>query len=91
MSPVSADPPNARRSSGSDDVAVGQPGGDPVRRLELDAMALIIIHRQRDHGEVLLPRQPGADHRIKPAREKHDRGRAQSFSPSRGAAQNIIA
>ena len=62
-----------------------------VRRLELDPMALAVIDRQREHGEALLARQPGADHRIEPAREKHDRGLAQSFSPSRGAAQNIIA
>ena len=73
------------------DVPLGKFGGDARAELDLDAVALVIIDRQRDHREPLLARQPRADHRIEPARQQHDGRPAQSFSPSRGAAQNIMA
>ncbi len=74
-----------------DDVPVGQPRRDRARRIELDPVPLAVIDGQCDHRKTRLAREAGADHRIEPAREKHDRLAGHSFSPSFGAAQNITA
>ena len=75
MSPVSADPPNAREVERQDDVALGASAAAiPRRRLELDPMPLAIVDRQREHAKS-PPRAPAPahDHRIEPAGEEHDR------------------
>ena len=72
---------------GQDDVPVGELSSDPSRRLELDAMPLIIIDGQRNHAEPPFPRNPRAHHGIQPTRQQHDR-LLHSLNPSLGAAQN---
>ena len=69
---------------------LGQPARDRARGVELDAVALAVIDRQRGYREPRLARDPGADHRIEPARQQNDRA-LHSLMPILGAAQNISA
>ena len=71
-------------------MAIGQLRGDRPRGVELDAVALVIVDRQRQHAEARLARQRGADHRIEPARQQDDR-LLHSFTPKRGSAQKVSA
>ena len=91
MSAVSADPPNAVRSSVRTTWRSAQLAGDRPRRVELDPVALAIIDGQREQLEALLAGKRRADHRIEPARKQHHRGFPHSAIPSLGAAQNIAA
>ena len=47
---------------------------DRPRRLELDAVALAVVDRQRDDRKTALARQRGANHRFEPAGQKDDCG-----------------
>ena len=49
-------------------------GGDPRRRFQFDAVALIIIYRQRDDARARFAREARAHHRVEPARQKDDQG-----------------
>ncbi|PAV93212.1 hypothetical protein WR25_18030 [Diploscapter pachys] len=46
--------------------------GDAARGRQLDTVALVIIHRQREHAIPLLARAGGGDHRVEPAGDEHD-------------------
>ena len=72
MSLVSADPPNARRSSGRTMCRSASSAAIAPRRLELDPVALVVIDRQRDDRKAPLARDAGADHRIEPAGQQDD-------------------
>jgi uncharacterized protein YigA (DUF484 family) len=43
-----------------------------ARRFDLDAVPLIIVHRQRQDAETSLARQSARDHRIEAAGKEHD-------------------
>jgi hypothetical protein len=45
---------------------------DPTRRLDLPAMALAIVHRQRGALQTLRPRGSERHRAVEPAREQHD-------------------
>ena len=62
-----------RQVERQDDVAFGAEHiGDAARGRQLDTVALVIIHRQREHAISLLPRAGGGDHRVEPAGDEHD-------------------
>jgi hypothetical protein len=48
--------------------------GNPRSRFKLDAVALIIIDRQRDDARARFARKARAHHRVEPARQKDDQG-----------------
>ena len=77
MSLVSAEPPNARRSSGRTMCRSASWRRDRPRRLQLDPVALAVVDRQRDHRKARLARQRRADHRIEPAGQEDDRAASQ--------------
>jgi len=53
-----------------------QRGGDATRGLNLDAVALVVIDRQREHAKSLLTGEGGADHGIQPTGEQDNSERA---------------
>ncbi len=57
-----------------DDVAFGaERGGDAARGVELDAVALVIIERQREQAPAGFPQHGGGNHRVEAARDEGDR------------------
>ena len=62
---VSAEPPNARRSSGRTMCRSASSAAIARAAFELDAVALAVIDRQRDDGKARLAREPRADHRVR--------------------------
>ena len=70
-----------------DDVPVGKLRCDSARRVQLDAVTLPVVDRQRRDLEPGFARERGAHHGIEPAGQKDDRAFQRSI-PIRGAAQN---
>ena len=82
---------NAAEIERKDDLSVGELGGDRARRIQLHAVALAVIDRQRGDRKSRLARKRCADHRIQSSGKQDDRRSVHSFNPSLGAAQNMAA
>ena len=61
-----------RQVERQDDVPIRKRGRDAPGGLQLDAVALVIVDRERKHLIALLARQRGTNHRIQPSRQEDD-------------------
>ena len=76
ISAVSAEPPKRAQIDRQHDMARStKRRGDATRGGKLDQMALVVVHRQRQHVEPGLAREAGGDHRIEPAGQQDDGAR----------------